>query len=112
MSTTTPTDKELREKIQTQVDAYTVMKGGKPNAKTLGAYMAIDNIMSLLQQDRERVAREARIEGIKLVDEALLDDITGSYPVPVVRNLIKLLIWENTPPEQRLAALQQKEEKA
>ena len=52
---------------------------------------------STLKAEYEEKIREARIEGIKLVDEALLDDVTGFYPVAMVRNLIKMLIWENTP---------------
>lgn len=44
---------------------------------------------------------EGRVEGIKMVDAAILDDITGSYPVAALRNLIKLLVWENTPTEKR-----------
>lgn len=57
----------------------------------------------------EQKLNEARIEGIKLVDKALLDNVTGSYPVPAVRNLIKLLIWEYTPADER-KALQANEE--
>ena len=55
----------------------------------------------------EKVA-EARVEGIKLVDEALLDDITGTYPVAVVRNLIKLLVWENSSSTERASLRQEK----
>ena len=52
-----------------------------------------------------------RIEGIKLVDKALLDNVTGSYPTAVVRNIIKMLVCEETPPKDRHVTLTTEKEK-
>lgn len=62
-----------------------------------------------IAQIKQAIAQEintAKIEGIKLVDKALLDNVTGSHPTPVIRNLINLLIWEYTPTAEKQANLQ------
>ena len=60
---------------------------------------------------REREAeRRGILEGIKLADEAILDDITGSYPITVLRNMFKLLLWENMSASERQLSQSEKGE--
>lgn len=71
-----------------------------PSEKVLDELMQV--FAAHLQAAVGEAEKQGIVKGIKLVDEALLDDVTGSYPVQVVRNLIKMLIYENTPKADQL----------